>query len=71
MGPRHRAEDTAAMPIVEVTLKEGRNKQKKAELIKNVTDTVVNTLGVQPQQVRVLLHVIPGSLWGFAGKSDD
>lgn len=59
------------MPIVEVTLKEGRNKEKKAELIRNVTDTVVNTLGVQPQQVRVLLREIPGSHWGIAGKADD
>jgi len=59
------------MPIVEVTLKEGRNKAKKAELIKNVTDTVVQTLGVQPQQVRVLLREIPGSHWGIAGKADD
>ncbi len=32
------------MPLLEVTLKEGRSPEKKAELIKNLTETVVETL---------------------------
>ncbi len=32
------------MPLLEVTLKEGRSAAKKAELIKNLTETVVETL---------------------------
>ena len=59
------------MPLLEVTLKEGRSPEKKAELIKNLTETVVETLGSSPAAVRVLLREIPASHWGVAGKADD
>ena len=59
------------MPLLEVTLKEGRSPEKKAELIKNRTETVVETLSSPLATVRVLLREIPASHWGVAGKVDD
>ncbi len=59
------------MPLLEVTIKEGRPQEKKAELIRNLTDTVVSTLGAPPEAVRVLIREIPASHWGVAGKTDD
>lgn len=55
------------MPIIDISMLEGRPKEKKAELIRNVTDTVVETLGVPAQSVRVIIRDVPADQWGVAG----
>lgn len=57
------------MPIVRIEILEGRSPDKKAALIRRVTEAVVETLEVDPQQVRVLLYDIPHEHWGVGGKS--
>lgn len=59
------------MPLVEITMKEGRPNDKKAALIKNVTDTVEQTLDAPRQSIRVILREVPGHHWGIAGVADD
>jgi 4-oxalocrotonate tautomerase len=44
-----------AMPIVQIHLLEGRDVNKKRELVKNITQAVVDTLGSPPEKVRVIL----------------
>lgn len=56
------------MPIVRVELLEGRSAEAKAALIRRITEAVVETLGSQPDQVRVLLHELPPENWGVAGE---
>jgi 4-oxalocrotonate tautomerase len=44
------------MPIIQFNLLEGRTVEQKRTLAKRVTDTVVEVLGVKPENVRILIH---------------
>ncbi len=55
------------MPIVHIELLAGRPAGVKRALIEQVTNAVVNTLGVQPAQVRVLLQEVPPEHWAVGG----
>jgi 4-oxalocrotonate tautomerase len=57
------------MPIVSVSLLEGRPPEKLEALIADLTATVVGTLGVPADSVRVVLTEVPPSHWGVAGVS--
>jgi 4-oxalocrotonate tautomerase len=57
------------MPIIEVTLLEGRNKEQKAALITELTDAAVRAVNAPPETVRVILREIPPEHFGVAGKS--
>ena len=55
------------MPIVRIDLLEGRSTERKAELIRRVTDAVATTLEMRPEQVRVLLAEVPPEHWAVGG----
>ncbi|GGG01087.1 tautomerase [Paenibacillus abyssi] len=55
------------MPIVHIEVLEGRPVEKIKKLIENVTDTVVETLEVPKQNVRVLVSEVPKTHWGIGG----
>jgi 4-oxalocrotonate tautomerase len=55
------------MPIIRIDLLAGRAPERKAELIRRVTEAVVASLGVQAGQVRVLLQEYPPEHWAVAG----
>ena len=57
------------MPIVRIELLQGRAPKVKNELIARVTDAVVTTLGVDPEQVRVLLYELPPEHWAVGGQT--
>jgi len=57
------------MPIVRIELLQGRTPAIKEELIVSVTDAVVTTLGVDPEQVRVLLYELPPEHWAVGGQT--
>lgn len=57
------------MPIVRVELLEGRPPELKAELIARLTTALVETLGVGPEQVRVLLYELPAEHWAVGGRT--
>jgi 4-oxalocrotonate tautomerase len=57
------------MPIVRIDLLEGRTPERKADLIRRVTEAVVIALDVLPEQVRVLLSEIPPAHWAIAGET--
>ncbi len=57
------------MPIVRIELLQGRTPAMKAELMACVTDAVVTTLGVDPEQVRVLLYEVPPEHWAVGGQT--
>jgi 4-oxalocrotonate tautomerase len=56
------------MPIVRIDLLAGRPPEVKAALMRRVTHAVVESLGVQPAQVRVLLYELPADNWGVGGE---
>lgn len=51
------------MPIIHVQMMEGRPKEKVAELIRNVTNTVSETLDSPKENIRVLVTEIPKTHW--------
>ncbi len=55
------------MPIIQVQMMEGRPKEKIAEVIQNITNTVAETLDAPKESIRVLVTEIPKSHWGVAG----
>lgn len=61
------------MPIVRVSLIEGRDDATKRRLIAEVTATVARVTGSPVGAVRVLLEELPPLHWGVAGvpRSDD
>ncbi len=55
------------MPVVEITMFEGRTKEMKKKLIEKVTKSVVEALGVEPDQVWVVIREFPKENFGMAG----
>lgn len=57
------------MPIVRIEMLAGRPPALKSELIRQVTDAVVHSLDVRPEQVRVLLYEIAPEHWAVGGRA--
>ena len=56
------------MPILDITLLSGRAYDKKAKLIREVTDATVRALEVPPESVRVILREVHPSHFAVAGE---
>ena len=57
------------MPLVQVSLIEGRSADLKERLIAELTDAVARALGASPESVRVILYEVPAAHWGVGGSS--
>lgn len=55
------------MPIIDVTLVEGRSVEKKERLIEALTDAAVSSIGASRESVRVILREVPPEHFGIAG----
>jgi len=55
------------MPIVEITIIEGRTPEKKARLMEKVTDAIVESIEAPRESVRIILREIPGEHFAVAG----
>ncbi len=55
------------MPVVIINMLEGRTKKMKRDLIRKVTDAVVESLGVSPDSVRVIINEVPKENFAVAG----
>jgi 4-oxalocrotonate tautomerase len=55
------------MPIVEITLIEGRSEEAKLRLHAKVADAVVEAIGAPRETVRVILREIPSLHFSVAG----
>lgn len=59
------------MPVIQVTLIEGRSKELKKKLVKSLTQAAVDAIGAPIQSVRVILNEIPPEHFGAAGVTMD
>jgi 4-oxalocrotonate tautomerase len=59
------------MPLVQISLVEGRSVAERCALISSVTDAVTDTLGVAADHVRVLISELPAANWGVAGRTKE
>ena len=44
------------MPIVSISMKQGRTKDQKAQLVKELTETMVRVIGTKAENVRIVIH---------------
>ncbi len=56
------------MAIVSVTIIEGREPGVKRELMARLTDAVVDVLGAEPRQVRVVIKEVKDGDYAVGGK---
>ncbi|MGZ5194989.1 MAG: 4-oxalocrotonate tautomerase [Ramlibacter sp.] len=56
------------MPTIRVELMEGRTPDQKKNLVKALTQAVVDTLGSKPESVDVLLFDVKRSDWATGGE---
>lgn len=56
------------MPLIQMTMIEGRTPEKKKQLIRELTDTVERVIGSPRQSIRVILQEVPASHWGVGGE---
>lgn len=58
------------MPYVNIKVtKEGLTADKKSELIKGVTDLLVNVLGKNPETTVVIIDEVDTDNWGIGGET--
>ena len=55
------------MPIIQVHMIEGRTLDQKRELVANMTDAVVKSLNVKPDDVRIILQEMARQDYAIAG----
>lgn len=57
------------MPILNITLIEGRTQAQKDAMYREVTDAVVRSLGAPAESVRIIVNEIPAGDFAAAGVS--
>lgn len=55
------------MPTIRVELLEGRTAEQKTALVKALTQAAVDSLGLKPESVDVVLFDIPRHNWATGG----
>ncbi|MCR1835506.1 4-oxalocrotonate tautomerase [Oceanobacillus caeni] len=57
------------MPIVQISIMEGRPQEKIDALLKNVTTAVSESLDAPKENVRVVVTEVPKTHWAIGGTS--
>lgn len=55
------------MPLIQVTMIEGRSADMKTALIRSLTEAAVQSTGAPRESIRVILQEVPGAHWGVGG----
>ncbi len=59
------------MPYVNIQITTGASRSQKAELVRDMTDSLVRVLGKQPEHIHVVIQEVAEENWGFAGLLTD
>ncbi|WP_233168250.1 2-hydroxymuconate tautomerase [Xylophilus sp. ASV27] len=55
------------MPLIQVTMIEGRSADVKTALIQKLTQAAIDATGAPRETIRVILQEVPGAHWGVGG----
>ena len=55
------------MPFVNVKVTPGITRDQKLKLVQDITATLVDTLGKQPEQTHIVIDEVDEENWGFMG----
>ena len=59
------------MPYINVQITEGASREQKAQVVKGMTDSLVNVLGKKPEHIHIVIQDIKEENWGFEGMLTD
>ena len=59
------------LPYVNVQITRGASRQQKAEIVKDITESLVRVLGKKPEYTHVVIQEIDDENWGFSGMLTD
>jgi 4-oxalocrotonate tautomerase len=59
------------MPLVQITVVEGRDPAALKNCVKEVARTVHQTLGAPLATIRVIVHQVPAALWAVGDETRD
>ena len=59
------------MPYVNVQIIKGATRDQKSKIIKDMTDSLVNTLGKKPEHIHIVIQEIEEEDWGYSGQLTD
>jgi 4-oxalocrotonate tautomerase len=59
------------MPYINIQMTTGSTRTQKAQLVKEVTDSLVRILGKNPEHIHIVIQEIAEEDWGFAGLLTD
>jgi 4-oxalocrotonate tautomerase len=56
------------MPLIQVTMVEGRTVEQKHALIRNLSQSMAETLEVPLERIRVAIYEVTADEWGIGGQ---
>ena len=59
------------MPYVNIQITSGIDRIQKAQLVREVTDSLVRILGKKPEHTHIVIQEIEETNWGFSGLLTD
>jgi len=59
------------MPYINLQITNGATREQKATIVREFTETLVRTLGKQPDHTHIVIQEIADEDWGFAGLLTD
>lgn len=59
------------MPYVNVQITKGATRAQKAEIVRDITDSLARVLGKKPEHTHIVIQEIDDENWGFAGMLTD
>ena len=59
------------MPYVNIQITAGASRLQKANLVRDVTDSLVRELGKRPEHIHIVIQEIAEEDWGFEGLLTD
>lgn len=59
------------MPYVNVQITQGSTRAQKAQLVKDITASLVRVLGKKPEHTHIVIQEIAEENWGFSGMLTD
>lgn len=59
------------VPYINVQITKGATRQQKSQIVKRMTETLVEVLGKKPEHIHIVIQEIEESDWGYAGSLTD
>ena len=59
------------MPYLNLQITKGASRAQKAELVRDMTDSLIRVLGKKPEHIHIVIQEIEEEDWGYAGLLTD